>query len=57
MNKNDPRYPEFIKEFWEWFDDLPPKKRQMFCNAKNPFAELNFYFTVWSKKNLDKPED
>lgn len=54
MNRQDPNYPEFKQEFWKWFDSLPQKKKEMFWRYKDDMAETNFYFTVYSKKSVDK---
>ena len=54
MNRSDPEYPNFKNEFWEWFDSLPQKKKEMFWRYKEDMAETNFYFTTYSKKAVDK---
>lgn len=51
MNRKDPEYPQFKKEFWKWFDNLPTEKKKVFWRYKEDMAETNFYFTVWSKKS------
>jgi hypothetical protein len=51
MNKADPKYVEFKIQFWNWFDNLPRQKKEVFWRYKEDIAETNFYFTVWSKKN------
>jgi hypothetical protein len=50
MKRSDPEYPKFKKEFWEWFDCLPDKKKRLFWSYKEDMAEMNFFFTVWEKK-------
>jgi hypothetical protein len=54
MNRKDPEYTDFKEQFWEWFDTLPQKKKEMFWRYKDDMAETNFYFTVYSKKSVDK---
>lgn len=51
--QKDPKYPEFKKEFWKWFDSLPWHKKRMFWYYYDDFAETNFYFTVWRKKRKE----
>jgi hypothetical protein len=51
MNKSDPEYVDFKLQFWNWFDNLPRQKKEVFWRYKEDIAETNFYFTVWSKKN------
>lgn len=53
MQRTDPKYPEFKKEFWEWFDRLPSQKKETFWRYKDDMAETNFYFTVWSKNKIN----
>lgn len=53
MNRKDPKYPEFKKEFWEWFDNLPPEKKNVFWRYKEDMAETNYYFSVYSRKNKE----
>jgi hypothetical protein len=50
MDRKHPEYPDFKEQFWEWFDSLPQKKKEMFWRYKDDMAETNFYFTVYSKK-------
>jgi hypothetical protein len=52
MNRSHPDYPKFKEEFWKWFDTLPQAKKEMFWKYKEDMAETNFYFTVYSKKEL-----
>jgi hypothetical protein len=52
MNRKDPEYTEFKQKFWDWFDQLPMKKKEVFWRYKDDMAETNFYFTVYSKKQL-----
>jgi hypothetical protein len=51
MNKSDPNYKQFKAEFWEWFDSLPLSKKKAFWNYRDDAAEMNFYFTVWEKRD------
>ena len=51
MNRLHPDYPEFKKEFWEWFDQLPQKKKEMFWKYKEDMAECFYYFAVFTKKS------
>lgn len=51
MNRKDPEYQEFKREFWQWFDRLPTEKKKVFWRYKDDMAETNFYFTVWSKNS------
>ena len=53
MNMPKSEYPQFKKEFWEWFDALPQQKRRSFMYYDHDIAETNFYFKVWSKKKVD----
>lgn len=50
MDRKHPDYHDFKEQFWEWFDSLPAKKKEMFWRYKDDMAETNFYFTVYSKK-------
>lgn len=52
MDRKNPEYLDFKKEFWEWFDKLPQSKKRMFWHYKEDMAETNFYFTVYTKKCL-----
>jgi len=52
MNRKSPEYPQFKKEFWKWFDSLPFEKKKVFWRYKDDMAETNFYFTIYSKKQL-----
>jgi hypothetical protein len=54
MDPKHPEYPQFKEEFWKWFDELPDVKKKMFWRYKEDMAETNFYFTVYSKKTVDK---
>jgi hypothetical protein len=54
MDRKHPEYLEFKQQFWSWFDSLPQKKKEMFWKYKEDMAETNFYFTVYSKKSVDK---
>jgi hypothetical protein len=56
MNRKDPEYKLFKEQFWEWFDLLPTKKKEVFWRYKDDMAETNFYFTVYSKKQLTKSD-
>ena len=42
--------PEFKKEFWKWFDSLPPEERKKFNEYPADMAELNYYNKVWRHK-------
>jgi hypothetical protein len=57
MDRKHPDYEVFKKEFWQWFDALPRNKKEMFWRYKEDMAEMNFYFTVYSKKQLTKHEN
>jgi hypothetical protein len=50
MDRKHPDYLKFKEEFWNWFDDLPRIRKEMFWQYKDDMAETNFYFSVWSKK-------
>ena len=52
MDRKHPDYTEFKQQFWDWFDSLPQKKKEMFWRYKEDMAETNFYFTVYSKNQL-----
>jgi len=52
MDRKSPEYTEFKKEFWKWFDSLPFEKKKVFWRYKDDMSETNFYFTVYSKKQL-----
>jgi hypothetical protein len=52
MDRKHPDYPKFKEQFWEWFDSLPQKKKEMFWRYKEDMAETNFYFTVYAKNQL-----
>jgi hypothetical protein len=54
MDRKHPDYPKFKEEFWQWFDELPDSKKKMFWRYKDDMAETNFFFTVYSKKTVDK---
>jgi len=54
MNRSDPEYVNFKKQFWEWFDSLPQKKKEMFWRYKEDMAETNFYFTSYLKTKEKK---
>jgi len=51
MSPKHPDYPKFKEHFWEWFDTLPPNKKNMFWSYKEDMAETNYYFTVYKKIN------
>jgi len=53
MDKENPDYPKFKQEFWEWYDELPQKRKRVFQRYKDDSAETNFYFTVWKPKYED----
>jgi len=59
MDRKHPDYETFKQGFWEWFDNLPKQKKEMFWRHKDGggMAETNFYFTVYSKKSLTKQEN
>jgi len=59
MDRKGPEYETFKREFWEWFDELPKQKKEMFWRHKDGggMAETNFYFTVYSKKRLTNEEN
>lgn len=42
--------PEFKKEFWVWYDNLPVAVRHKFMYYSSDMSELNFYNTVWRHK-------
>jgi len=48
---NDKNYPEFKKQFWEWFDTLSISEKTKFWYYGMDMAELNFYNRVYSKRN------
>jgi hypothetical protein len=52
MDRKHPEYLEFKQQFWSWFDSLPKNKKEMFWQYKDDMSETNFYFTVYSKKQL-----
>ena len=52
MNRKDPNYSSFKEQFWNWFDQLPIKKKEVFWHYRDDMAETNFYFTVYSKNQL-----
>jgi hypothetical protein len=54
MDRKCPEYETFKRDFWEWFDLLPRRKKEMFWRHKDDMAETNFYFAVYSKKLVDK---
>jgi hypothetical protein len=56
MQRTDPKYSEFKKEFWKWFDSLPLQRKEVFWRYKEDMAETNFYFTVWSKNGINNPQ-
>jgi len=56
MDRKHPDYMKFKEEFWNWFDSLPKVKKKVFWHYKEDMAETNFYFTVYSKKTVDKPQ-
>lgn len=56
MTPKDPEYPKFKEEFWEWFDNLPPSKKEKFWKYKEDMAETNFFFTIYEKKRLGSAE-
>ena len=43
--------PEFKKQFWEWFDDLPKKEKTKFNEYKSDMATMYFYNKIWAKQN------
>lgn len=57
MDRKHSDYPSFKKEFWEWFDALPRKKKEVFWRYTHDMAETNFYFTVYSKNRLTNQEN
>jgi len=44
---------DFNQLFWEWFDDLPESKRNIFNYYKNDVAKINFYNTQWQYRRHD----
>ena len=56
MNRNHPDYQQFKQEFWDWFDALPSKKKEMFWRHKDGggMSETNFYFTTWVKQHKEE---
>ncbi len=57
MDRLHPEYANFKEEFWHWFDSLPQKKKEMFWRYRDDMAETNFYFTIYSKKQLTNKEN
>lgn len=53
MHPKHDNYPEFKEQFWEWFDNLPARKKKMFWRFRDDMAEENFYFTVWRYEEGD----
>lgn len=43
--------PEFKKEFWDWFDNIPREERRKFQEYPADMAELNFYNRVYRHKS------
>ncbi len=43
--------PEFKKEFWAWFDDLPQAEKDKFNYYSSNMAELFYYNKFFSKKD------
>lgn len=52
MDRKHPEYLTFKEQFWEWFDTLPQKKKEVFWRYKHDMAETNFYFTTYAKNQL-----
>lgn len=42
---------DFNQLFWEWFDNLPEGKRNIFNYYKNDVAKINFYNTQWQYRH------
>ena len=42
---------DFNQLFWEWFDNLPESKRNVFNYYKNDVAKINFYNTQWQYRH------
>jgi len=44
---------KFLTSFWDWFDLLGKKDRDLFNYHPNDYAMLNFYNRIWIR-NLNK---
>jgi hypothetical protein len=44
--------PEFKKQFWDWFDNLPKEEKTKFNEYKSDMATMYFYNKIWVKQNI-----